>query len=128
MAGPVKNNEAQITNRKSWLINGDAIAASLGISRVRLINDFVAVGYGTLTLDHDKECLVLQEGVAQKNAPIACVGAGTGLGECFLTPDSQGTYTCFPTEAGHSEFSPRNDVSTVLFRLVLHSNFILVND
>eukprot|EP00967_Tisochrysis_lutea_P034931 scaffold41771_cov32-Tisochrysis_lutea.AAC.2 len=44
-------------------------------------------------------------------APIACVGAGTGLGECFLTADSRGTYTCYPSEGGHAEFAPRSPLT-----------------
>ena len=47
-------------------------------------------------------------------APIACVGAGTGLGECFLTAGSDGTYTCWPSEGGHAEFSPRSAVTLEL--------------
>jgi len=35
------------------------------------------------------------------SGPKACVGAGTGLGECFLTPDEYGRYSCFPSEGGH---------------------------
>lgn len=57
----------------------------------------------------------------QPNAPIACIGAGTGLGQCFLTPvgheddlSSEGQhdaveYNCFASEGGHAEFAPRND-------------------
>ena len=39
---------------------------------------------------------------------MACVGAGTGLGECFLTADAAGVYTCYPSEGGHAEFSSRD--------------------
>jgi glucokinase len=43
--------------------------------------------------------------------PKVCVGAGTGLGECFLTPDgSTGAYSCFPSEGGHVEFNPRSEL------------------
>ena len=60
VAGPVKNNVVRFTNRDTWHIDGDEIAEQLGIGAVRLINDFLAVGYGILTLDEEKECLVLQ--------------------------------------------------------------------
>ncbi|KAL3928923.1 MAG: hypothetical protein SGPRY_002183 [Prymnesium sp.] len=55
-----------------------------GIPRVELINDFVAQGYGLLTLGPN-ECIKLNNVEKKEGAPIACVGAGTGLGECFLT-------------------------------------------
>jgi len=120
VAGPVKNNVVQFTNRSSWRIDGDALAKDLGgNTRVKLVNDFLAVGYGLLTLDEQTECITLQANPKQANAPIACIGAGTGLGECFLTPSSGnggggGEYTCFPTEGGHSEYAPRNDTEFAL--------------
>jgi glucokinase len=114
VAGPVKENKVVFTNRSSWSIDGDEIGKQLNIQKVRLINDFLAVGYGLLTLDEKTECICLQEGERKSSSPIACIGAGTGLGECFLTP-VDGTYHCFPSEGGHAEFAPRNDVSDYLF-------------
>ena len=76
-----------------------------------MINDFVAMGYGLLTLNEEKECVVLQRAEKQLDAPIACIGAGTGLGQCFVTPTVNGHYECFASEGGHAEFAPRNDVS-----------------
>ena len=32
----------------------------------------------------------MHEAPRNSSAPIACLGAGTGLGECFLTPDGDG--------------------------------------
>eukprot|EP01041_Mallomonas_annulata_P009850 gene9850-20488_t len=111
VAGPVKNNSVTFTNRDSWIVDGNKISSHFGISKVKLINDFVAAGYGLLTLNHEKECITLQGGVRNPSAPIACIGAGTGLGECFLTPNSNnGHYQCFPSEGGHAEFTPRNDI------------------
>jgi glucokinase len=114
IVGPVKSNKVRFTNRDSWIIDGDEIAVSFSIRTVSLINDFLAMGYGILTLDEDKECVALQKGERHSDAPIACIGAGTGLGECFLTPDSAGVYKCFPSEGGHAEFAPRDDVSALL--------------
>jgi len=114
VAGPVSNNKVRFTNRESWSIDGDELQTSLNIEKVRLVNDFLAVGYGLLTLNEENECYVLQAAKKQKDAPIACIGAGTGLGECFLTPDIDGTYTCFPSEGGHAEFAPRDEIEVEL--------------
>ena len=109
VAGPVKNNRVSFTNR-NWDIDGNSIGEGIGLSRVELINDFVAVGYGLLTLDIDRHCVVLQEG-NPSTGPIACVGAGTGLGQCYLCPiNDDGEYACFASEGGHTEFSPRDDI------------------
>lgn len=60
VAGPVSNNSVEFTNKKEWSIVGDDIASHFGIRHVRLINDFMAVGYGLLTLNESKECVTLQ--------------------------------------------------------------------
>jgi glucokinase len=112
VAGPVKDNIVRFTNRYDWVIDGDDIANQLTIQSVKLINDFQANGYGLLTLDIDKDCVTIQKGEPRTSAPIACIGAGTGLGECFLVSSSSGVYTCFPSEGGHAEFAPRNEVSS----------------
>jgi glucokinase len=60
VAGPVTGNKVRFTNRESWSIDGNAMATSFKIKSVRLINDFVANGYGLLCLDESAECKVLQ--------------------------------------------------------------------
>ena len=117
VAGPVQNRRVIFTNLNDWVIDADEVSRTLGIRKVSLVNDFVAVGYGLLTLNEEKECIQLQGGNKDLSAPIAAVGAGTGLGECFLTPDKNGLYSCFPSEGGHAEFAPRNDLefSLLLF-------------
>ncbi len=42
-------------------------------------------------------------------APIACLGAGTGLGEVYLTNNGK-NYDVWPSEGGHADFSPRNEL------------------
>ena len=111
VAGPVQNNAVLLTNRDGWKIDGYEIAKHFKIHDVVLVNDFVANGYGLLTLDEETECIALSNAPKVPNAPIACIGAGTGLGECYLTSDGHGNYTCYPSEGGHAEFAPRNDVS-----------------
>jgi len=108
VAGPVNNNSVLLTNRDGWAIDGNAVAKEFGIQRVSLINDFVAVGYGLAALDEATEVVVLQDAPRTAGAPMACIGAGTGLGECFLTPGAHGHYTCYPTEGGHAEYAPRS--------------------
>ncbi len=104
------DNAASFTNRSSWNISGAALEKAFDIPSVSIINDFQAAGYGLLTLGKG-DVYTLQEGESGGDpSPIACIGAGTGLGECYLTPDSQGDYTCFSSEGGHAEFAPRNDL------------------
>jgi glucokinase len=127
VAGPTSNNRAMLTNRGGWEIDGGKLEAATGITTVSVINDFVAAGYGVLTLDDATECVCLQDAPKLRSAPIAVVGAGTGLGECFMTPVASGPagqveYTCFPSEGGHVEFAPKNpmEVELLAYMTELH--------
>lgn len=129
VAGPVRANTVSMSNLHNLIIDGNAIANQKYCSQdpyvarikvCKIINDFVAQGYGCLTLD-PKEIRELNPG-SYKNmdpmGPKVCVGAGTGLGECFLTPDVDGNYSCFPSEGGHVEYAPRNDLEVNLWKYV----------
>ena len=111
VAGPVDSNKVAFTNRSDWVVDGCKLAESLKMQSVQLINDFVANGYGLLSLG-EEDTYTLQEGQRKPNGVIAMLGAGTGLGECFLTTSSSnpGSYDCFPSEGGHSEFAPRTSL------------------
>ena len=113
IAGPVINNSSQLTNL-SWDLDGKRLEQELNINTVRLINDFAANSYGVLGLK-DSELETLQLGEINNNAPIAVIGAGTGLGQGFLIPQGD-SYQVFATEGGHSDFSPRNDLEFNLLK------------
>eukprot|EP00055_Hartaetosiga_balthica_P018561 m.134768 g.134768 ORF g.134768 m.134768 type:complete len:406 (+) comp9726_c0_seq1:33-1250(+) len=115
VAGPVMNNAVVMTNR-SWAFNGVELGRRFNISSVRLINDFAANGYGLLTLA-PSEYQELQEGEEDATAPIGLIGAGTGLGECFLT-SKNGVYDAFPCEGGHVEFAPRSELEVEMLQFL----------
>ncbi|GMI21936.1 hypothetical protein TrRE_jg496, partial [Triparma retinervis] len=122
-AGPVKDNQVLFTNN-GWLISGPTILSAFGggkggIKVARLINDFVGLGYGALTVK-DSETVTLNPGTPEVGGPIVCVGAGTGLGECYLTASNSdpSTYECFASEGGHAEFAPRTEVEVELLRFL----------
>jgi len=152
VAGPVENNRVVFTNN-NWSIDGFALESALAIGRVVLMNDFVANGYGVLTLDlgaghgdrqgEAKDVAVIQAGEQRtQGAPMACVGAGTGLGEVYLTNPSTfcptslvgvkhihfkgepiapivNEYTAYPTEGGHVDFAPRSPLEFELLQYLL---------
>ncbi|XRB14972.1 glucokinase [Pseudoscourfieldia marina] len=118
VAGPVSNNSVSFTNRSSWVVDGAAMAEDFGMARgsVRLINDFVANGYGLLTLQ-PHELHVINDVAPTPRAPMACVGAGTGLGCTYLTcPPDGGVYDAYPTEGGHTEFAPRTNLEIEMLK------------
>uniref|UniRef100_A0A7S3PDE4 Glucokinase n=1 Tax=Amphora coffeiformis TaxID=265554 RepID=A0A7S3PDE4_9STRA len=125
-AGVVTDNAAKLTNLGGLLIDGNAIQADTKnaylkhVKRVFVINDFVAQGYGCLTLKASEVRHLNGPNVKPETlttGPKVCVGAGTGLGECYMTQtNNQGDYTCYPSEGGHVEYAPRDDTEVSLFR------------
>eukprot|EP00640_Fibrocapsa_japonica_P001316 CAMPEP_0113934978 /NCGR_PEP_ID=MMETSP1339-20121228/2224_1 /TAXON_ID=94617 /ORGANISM="Fibrocapsa japonica" /LENGTH=380 /DNA_ID=CAMNT_0000936987 /DNA_START=139 /DNA_END=1281 /DNA_ORIENTATION=- /assembly_acc=CAM_ASM_000762 len=122
VAGPVKSNSVTLTNRGWSTIEGKKLERQLGIERVKLVNDFVGTGFGLLTLNssNPKEIRVVQGGTPKLGGPIACIGAGTGLGEVYLAPNGPGThdYEAFPTEGGHTDWAPKNEVEFGLMQFL----------
>lgn len=114
VAGPVLNARAEVTN-VGWVMEEAALARTFGIPRVSLVNDFYAVGLGVPLLK-DSDLLSLQAGERDRTAPIAILGAGTGLGEALVL-NLGGKHHVIPGEGGHADFSPQDEEQT---RLLLH--------
>ncbi len=106
VAGPVTHNRSHLTNL-DWNLEANQLAQSLALQKVSLINDFAAVSYGVLGLPPDR-LHKLQAGQPDPNAVIGIIGAGTGLGQGFLTPIPGGGYSIHPSEGGHADFAPRS--------------------
>lgn len=116
IAGPVIEQTSQLTNL-SWYLDATRLQEELNFKTVSLINDFAAVSYGVLGLkDNELECL--QNVEAKSDAPIAIIGAGTGLGEGFLIPNGNGDYQVFGTEGGHTDFAPRSNLEYKLMNYI----------
>lgn len=121
IAGPVVDNRSQLTNL-AWLLSGERLASELNLKTVELINDFAAVGYGVIGLKSE-DLVTLQTGHLNPQAPIAIIGAGTGLGQGFLI-NCGGQYQVFPSEGGHVDFSPRSEIEFQLSRYLLEKHSI----
>lgn len=113
IAGPVVNDTSTLTNL-AWFLDARRLEKELNIANIRLINDFAAVGYGILGLE-SKDLHTLQAATPQPDAPIAVIGAGTGLGEGFLIRQNGG-YQIFASEGGHADFAPRTEVEFQLLQ------------
>ena len=108
IAGPVINNTSKLTNL-NWFLTSSRLQEELFIDKVDLINDFVAISYGILGLK-DEDLYTLQDVEPKPKAPIAVLGAGTGLGEGFLIPLENEKYVAFPSEGSHADFAPHNSL------------------
>ncbi|BAZ02269.1 glucokinase [Tolypothrix tenuis PCC 7101] len=121
IAGPVVHNTAKLTNL-AWYLDSERLQQELGIASVSLINDFAAVGYGIFGLN-SKHLVTLQAGKPKHEAPIAIIGAGTGLGQGFLIKQGE-HYQVFPSEGGHADFAARNELEFRLMKYLLDKHDI----
>lgn len=114
MAGPVADNACTLTNL-GWRVDGAALAREFGLPAVKLINDFAAAGQGIACLTAG-DIETLQAGRPAERGTRLVIGAGTGLGVGLLTWQEDG-YVAHPTEAGHADFAPVDELQD---RLLVH--------
>ena len=108
VAGPVENRRVEMPNA-DFTVDADRIEEDTSLEDVLLINDFDAIGYSVKLLD-DEDYKTVQKGEStKKNAPMAVVGAGTGLGKNLLIYDEgNNCYLPHSSEGGHSDLPLRN--------------------
>jgi glucokinase len=111
IAGPVRDNRC-ITTNLPWQLDGDALAAALGLPQVALINDLEAAAWGIEQVPAER-CRVLQSGRPVARGNRALIAAGTGLGEAGLVWCETG-YRPFATEGGHADFAPTDSEALTL--------------
>lgn len=112
VAGPVDGGRVSLTNL-GWELDEAALGREVGIP-VQLINDFIAIGYA-IPLLAGSDLAELQHGAAPppERAPVAIIGAGSGLGHAFLLWEGD-RYVVHSSEAGHGDFAPRTPLETEL--------------
>ena len=124
IAGPVIRGRVRTTNLP-WVLDERALSRKLGIPRVTLINDLVALGLGALAAPKKKLLRIQGDTLPKKaGATVAVIAAGTGLGECALVWESAhlragggrggGHFVALGTEGGHTDFAPRDKLETEL--------------
>jgi glucokinase len=111
VAGPVVGDEVQLTNAE-WRIRAADLTAALGVPRVRLLNDLLAMAHAVPVL-HADEIVTLQAGVADPAGHVALIAPGTGLGEAFLI-NLGGRLMASPSEGGHADFAARTPRESAL--------------
>jgi glucokinase len=108
VAGPVRQGRVKLTNLP-WQLEQTALAKSCGLEQVDLVNDFAVLIYGLPHVQGDQHCLLKPAaGGGDPLAPVAILGAGTGLGVAIGVPTAKGLQA-MASEASHAEFAPRNE-------------------
>ena len=120
VAGPVRETATgqavKITNLP-WNISARDLEREFGFPKVRLINDFQAIGYGIEALK-ESDFAVLEMGNPVRHGPRAVIGAGTGLGQAILVWQRD-HYEPVATEGGHADFGPTDELQIELARYLI---------
>lgn len=113
VAGAVVGGQVRATNLP-WRVTEAGMATELGIPNVRLINDLEAAAHGVIAISDPAALLALQEGSPPpERRALALVSAGTGLGVALMWWNGE-RYQVAPSEGGHSDFAPQDDVEDAL--------------
>lgn len=118
--GPVLDGKAVSTNL-DWILDEKILSEKLNIKNLKLANDLeiMAAAIPSLT---DNDLITLHKGEgANKNSNKALIAPGTGLGQAALIY-SEGKYIIAPSEGGHTDFAPQNEIETKLLNY-LQSKF-----
>lgn len=119
VAGPIVGEACQLTNL-AWKLSSKHLSEKFKINRVILLNDLQAASYAMPYLP-TKDFKSIQKGHFKAKQILAVISPGTGLGEAVLYWDTE-IYHAVPSEAGHADFAPVNNLQTDLV------NFCRVRD
>jgi glucokinase len=108
VACPVGSDEIRLTNR-AWAFSRKELKNTLGLSELRMLNDFGAVAWAIPALSSDD--LVTLHGQLEPSlkGPVSVLGPGTGLGVALLVGSESNGWHVVETEGGHIGFSPVGD-------------------
>ena len=113
VACPVAGDVLTLTNNP-WTIHPASLGETLGVGRLTLCNDFVAVGHAVAALaPGDMQHVCGPDVPFQPRAVVSIVGPGTGLGVAMLWRDSDDA-TVIATEGGHGDFAPLDAVEDAI--------------
>jgi glucokinase len=114
LPGAVVDGRVETTNLP-WVVDSRHLSQELSLDRVDLINDLFANAHGIVLLK-ESDFVVLNDGTPSPTGNRVLISAGTGLGEAGLLAEADGGFRPFPSEGGHSDFAPTNELQMDLLR------------
>lgn len=122
VAGPVERNRCTLTNC-SWIIDAAEMYETFRFE-TWIVNDFEAVALSIPSLAAP-DVVGLGGGRAERGAPIAVLGPGSGLGVACLVP-GLGTPVVIPSEGGHATLAATCDREDMIIKQ-LRKRFVHVS-
>jgi glucokinase len=112
LPGPVDGQRVSLTNL-DWRLDAPAMQARFQLAGVCFVNDFEAAAAGVATLTA-ADVVALNPQPAEAGGVRVLTGAGTGIGLAFMLAGDDGRCQNFPSEGGHIDFAPANDIQARL--------------
>ncbi|MBS1187826.1 MAG: glucokinase [Burkholderiaceae bacterium] len=106
VAQPVDGDHVKLTNA-DWTFSNEALRVEFGLDTLLVVNDFTALAMALPRLTEQQKRQI-GGGQARAAAPIALLGAGTGLGVSGLIP-TPGGWIPLQSEGGHVSFAPADE-------------------
>ena len=115
IANPITGDWVKMTNHV-WEFSIEQTRKALGLEKLVVLNDFTALALALPFIDR-AELRKVGGGEPVEHAPLALLGAGTGLGVSGLIPCAAG-WVPLQGEGGHATFSPANEREADILRIV----------
>ncbi len=107
IAVPVTGDEVRMTNHH-WSFSVSALKAALGLERLLVLNDFAVLALALPRLSPE-DLRAVGGGSPAAQAPLAVIGAGTGLGMAGLLPRPDGRFVAVGGEGGHGSLAAADE-------------------
>jgi glucokinase len=121
IANPVTGDEVRMTNHH-WAFSIEAVREQFGLERLLVVNDFTALALALPALPAS-DLRQVGPGRAVAGAPVALIGAGTGLGVSGLLPVGGGRgEVAINGEGGHVTLAATDPLETAVIA-ILHRRF-----
>ncbi|WP_137936057.1 glucokinase [Chitinivorax sp. B] len=115
IANPVTGDLVKMTNHH-WSFSIEALRSKLQLDKLLVLNDFTTLALSLPALAKT-DLVQIGGGLPVEHAPIALLGAGTGLGVSGLVP-YPGGYAPLEGEGGHVTLPAFNDRESAIVNLI----------
>ena len=118
VAGPVRDGAASLANNP-WHLSEANLTTELGLTKVRLLNDFAILAVGVPFLGPSDSVVVGPNVPSRPNSTIAVMGPGTGFGLSALAGGVRAGLLV--TEGGHISYAPTDETEFAILRIMLRA-------
>ena len=100
----------------NWQVSKGDVVSALNNINVTWVNDFTAQAIATTMLS-EKDIVVINQGLIQKDRARLAIGSGTGLGVCGLIP-AKNEWVPVMGEGGHVDFAPNSELQFEVMQIL----------